>query len=126
MPLENADATERPSASAPRSTTAGPTPAVVDLPIGTSIHQDVERLIQIAGHLFAAIERQIRSIEVDLMFAQSDVPIPILSSVTVFKEQLIRSANNLDASLREIAQHLGEGPATSNESAHQPRVFLLD
>jgi hypothetical protein len=124
MPLENADATERPSASAPRSTTAGPTPAVVDLPMGTSIHQDVERLIQIAGHLFAAIERQIRSIEVDLMFAQSDVP--ILSSVTVFKEQLIRSANSLDASLREIAQHLSEGPATSNESAHQPRVSLLD
>jgi hypothetical protein len=124
MPLENADSPEHPLGSPQRSNTAGPTPTVVDHPIGTSIHDDVERLIHIAAHLFSAIERQIHSIEADLMFAQSDVP--SLSSVTLFKEQLIRSANNLDASLREIAQHLGEGPTTSNESPHHRRVSFID
>jgi hypothetical protein len=124
MLLENTDSPDGSSWIAPLSTTAGPTPAVVDNPGGASIHDDVERLIQIAMQLFSAIERQIHNIEVDLMFARSEVT--TLSSVTVFKEQLIRSATNLDTSLQEIARHLGERATAHTEHARGHRNVMLD
>jgi hypothetical protein len=124
MLLENADSSQQSLEIAPPSTAAGPTPAAADVPIGSSIRDDVERLIQIAGQLFTAIERQIHSIEVDLMFAQSEIS--TLSSVTVFKEHLIRSAANLDSSLQEIAHHLGDRSPAPEEHSFHPRTSFSD
>jgi hypothetical protein len=124
MLLESTDSPENSMGGAPSSTTAGPTPAVVSPIVGGSIHDDVERLIHIAAQLFSAIERQIHNIEVDLSFAQSEST--TLSSVTVFKEQLIRSAINLDAALQDIAHHLGERATTSHEQTHTRRTSYLD
>jgi len=90
---------------------------VVDAPTGASIQGDVERLIEIAAHLFSAIERQIHSIEVELMLAQSEMA--TLGTVTVLKERLIQSASALDTSMQEIALRLGKH-ATSLEE----RPFL--
>jgi hypothetical protein len=107
---------------APPSTTADPTPAVVGHHLGDSIREDVERLIHIAGQLFSAIERQIHAIEVDLTSTQSDVP--SINGALVFKEHLIRSATNLNASLQEITHHLGE--RGSNEQARGGRASFGD
>jgi hypothetical protein len=71
----------------------------------SSMHDDVERLITIAGQLFSAIERQIHSIEQDLNYSQSERR--PTKDQTVFKEQLIRTASSLHVSLNEIALHLG-------------------
>ncbi len=70
------------------------------------LHDDVERLIQIAAQLFAAIERQIHRIEDDLTFTSGKNM--VAGGQTMFKEQLIRTAQALDASLQEIALHLGQ------------------
>src|ERR1035437_5275500 len=70
------------------------------------LHDDVERLIQIAVQLFAAIERQIHRIEDDLTFTSGKNM--VAGGQTMFKEQLIRTAQALDASLQEIALHLGQ------------------
>jgi len=70
------------------------------------LHDDVERLIRIAAQLFAAIERQIHRIEDDLMFTSGKNM--VAGGQTMFKEQLIRTAQALDESLQEIALHLGE------------------
>ncbi len=62
---------------------------------------DVERLI--AGELFSAIERQIHRIEDELAFAEakrSEYP------QTVFKERLIRCAQSLEISIRDIGHYL--------------------
>jgi hypothetical protein len=74
--------------------------------LSSSIQDDVERLIQIAAQLFGAIERQIHRIEQDLNYSQSKQMAS--GGQIVFKEQLIRTAANLDASLQEIVVHLGE------------------
>ncbi|HVA52376.1 MAG TPA: hypothetical protein VNF05_02565 [Acidimicrobiales bacterium] len=70
------------------------------------LHDDVEHLIQIAAQLFAAIERQIHRIEDDLMFTSGKNM--VAGGQTMFKEQLIRTAQALDDSLKEIAMHLGQ------------------
>lgn len=70
------------------------------------LHDDVERLIQIAAQLFAAVERQIHRIEDDLTFTSGKNM--VAGGQTMFKEQLIRTAQALDASLQEIALHLGQ------------------
>jgi hypothetical protein len=106
------------------STTADPTPAVVGHNLGDSIREDVEHLIHIAAQLFSAIERQIHAIEVDLTSAQSDVP--SINGALVFKEHLIRSATNLNASLQEITHHLGERAAGSNEQTRGGRASFGD
>jgi hypothetical protein len=124
MRLENADFSRRSLEIAPPSTAAGPTPVAVGVSLGPSIHDDVERLIQIAGQLYSAIERQIHSIEVNLMFVQSEIS--TLSSATVFKEQLIRSATDLDSSMKEIALHLGERVAAQEEHSFHPRSTFVD
>lgn len=117
MLLENADSAPS-SEVAPPSTTAGPTPAVVGALSGAAIQRDVEHLIEIAANLFAAIERQIHSIEVELMLAQSEMA--TLGNVTVLKERLIQSASALDASMQEIALRLGQS-APSKERSFVPR-----
>jgi hypothetical protein len=96
----------------PPPTTADPTPAVVGHNLGESIRGEVERLIHIADQLFSAIERQIHAIEIDLTRTQGDVP--SMNSALVFKEHLIRSATNLNASLQEITHHLG-GKSTGSQ-----------
>jgi hypothetical protein len=91
--------------------------------LGESVREDVEHLIHIAGQLFSAIERQIHAIEVDLTSTHSDVP--SMNSALVFKEHLIRSATNLNASLQEIAHHLGDR-AGSNEQTRGGRASFGD
>jgi hypothetical protein len=71
----------------------------------STIQDDVERLIEIAAQLFSALERQIHGIEVDLLSTLGE---NLWSGErTVFKEQLIQTATNLDTSLRTVAEHLG-------------------
>jgi hypothetical protein len=75
---------------------------------GGSLHDDIERLIDIAAQLFSAIEVHIHHLEEVLTSSHND---SINSSTqTVFKEQLIRTAASLNASLCEVALHL-EGHA---------------
>jgi hypothetical protein len=87
-------------------------------------HDDVERLIQIAAQLFATIERQIRRIEEDLTFTAGENT--MLAGQTLFKEQLIRTAQALDASLQEIARHLDERDVESSESPFQGQSRFVD
>jgi hypothetical protein len=88
-----------------------------------SIQDDVERLIHIAAQLFSAIERQIRHIEEDLM-SSSGLKVS-KGGQTVFKEQLIQTVRALDASLQEIALHLGQrGIETSGSSMNRQSRFL--
>jgi hypothetical protein len=115
MLLESTKTTGSSTISADDSTAAEPTAAAVAHPVAHSVRDDVERLIQIAAQLFSAIERQIHSIESDLMFTQGEEA--RLRGQTVFKEQLIRSAISLDASLRDIVLHLGEWADATNERA---------
>jgi hypothetical protein len=124
MLLENAEPPQRSVEIAPPWTTAGPTPAVVGHSLGETIREDVERLIQIAGQLFSAIERQIHAIEVDLTFTQSDLS-PANNAI-LLKEHLIRSATNLNASLQEITHHLGERAGSSNDQARGGRASFGD
>src|ERR1035437_11200805 len=70
------------------------------------LHDDAERLIEIAAQLFAAIERQIHRMEDDLTFTSGKNM--VAGGQSMFKEQLIRTAQALDASLPEIALHLGQ------------------
>jgi hypothetical protein len=69
-----------------------------------ALYDDVEFLIDIAGRLFRAIERQIRFVEVSLAVAPDDNP----RSTIVLKEQLIRIAASLNVSLEEFAVRLEE------------------
>jgi hypothetical protein len=71
---------------------------------GGSLHDDIERLIDIAAQLFSAIEVHIHHLEEVLTSSHGE---GIASSTqTVFKEQLIRTAASLNASLCEVAIHL--------------------
>lgn len=102
-------------ANAHDSTTAVPNPVVVAPLVTSSIHDDVERLVQIAAQLFSVIERQIHDIEADLTLSLRE---SVRSSdQTVFKEHLIRSAVNLTASLQEVAARLSERSPTANDRA---------
>ena len=75
---------------------------------GGNLHDDIEQLIDIAAHLFSAIEIHIRHLEEVLTSTSRYEMKP--STQTVFKEQLIRTAASLNASLCEVAIHL-EGRA---------------
>jgi len=88
------------------------------------LHDDVERLIQIAAQLFAAIERQIHRMEDDLTFSSGKNM--VAGGQTMFKEQLIRTAKALDTSLQEIARHLGEREDELSESPRNGQSRFLD
>lgn len=71
------------------------------------IHEDIEHLIQIAAQLFHAIEREIHHVEQELHrhpAAHSSEK----SDRIIFKEKLIRTAANLNISLRETADLLSD------------------
>ena len=69
-----------------------------------SLQDDVERLLDIAGQLFSAIERHIHRMEDELARA-CDEEVRARAQ-TVFKERLIRCAESLDVSIHEIGLHL--------------------
>jgi hypothetical protein len=71
---------------------------------GGSLHDDVERLIAVAGELFTAIEAHVHQIDEELSFAVRENVMP--SAQTVFKEKLLRTAARLNESLHEVAVHL--------------------
>jgi hypothetical protein len=60
--------------------------------VEASLQDDVERLLDIAGQLFSAIERQIHRIEEELVFACGEQVRAYAQ--TVFKERLIRCAQS--------------------------------
>jgi len=69
-----------------------------------SLQDDVERLLEIAGELFSAIERQIHRMEEELV---RDLGEEVREQTqTIFKERLIRCSECLDTSIREIGLHL--------------------
>jgi hypothetical protein len=68
------------------------------------LQDDVERLIEIAGELFSAIERQIHRIEEELVFAGGEGVRTYAQ--TVFKERLIRCAQSLELSINDIGIHI--------------------
>jgi hypothetical protein len=68
------------------------------------LQDDVERLIDIAGELFSAIERQIHRIEVELAFVSGEED--RAHAQIVFKERLIRCAQDLELSIHEIGIHI--------------------
>jgi hypothetical protein len=68
------------------------------------LQDDVERLIEIAGELFSAIERQIHRIEEELVFAGGEAVLAYAQ--TVFKERLIRCAQSLELSIHDIGLHV--------------------
>jgi hypothetical protein len=82
---------------------------------GGNLHDDIERLIDIAVQLFSAIEVHIHHLEEVLTSSHGDDK---SSTQTVFKEQLIRTAASLNASLCEVAVHL-EGHAKPGALALQ-------
>ena len=90
----------------------------------SALHDDVERLIQIAAQLFAAIERQIHRIEDDLSFTSGKNM--VAGGQTMFKEQLIRTAQALDSSLQDIAQHLGDRADELPEAPNNRQSRFLD
>jgi hypothetical protein len=69
-----------------------------------ALRDDVERLIEIAGELFSAIERQIHRIEQELVFAGGEEVRAYAQ--TVFKERLIRCAQSLELSINDIGIHI--------------------
>jgi hypothetical protein len=68
------------------------------------LQDDVERLIEIAAELFSAIELQIRRIEEELVFAGGEEVRAY--ATTIFKERLIRCAQSLELSIRDIGLHV--------------------
>ena len=72
--------------------------------VEASLQDDVERLLDIAGQLFSAIERQIHRIEEELVFACGEQVREYAQ--TVFKERLIRCAQSLYMSIQDIGLHL--------------------
>jgi hypothetical protein len=68
------------------------------------LQDDVERLLDIAGQLFSAIEYQIHRIEKDLASASRDEVREYAQ--TVFKERMINCAESLELSIQEIGLHL--------------------
>jgi hypothetical protein len=80
---------------------------VPEIPLITvrgSLQDDIERLLEIAAQLFSAIERQIHLMEEELVIACREQVRPYAQ--TVFKERLIRCAESLDTSLKEITFNL--------------------
>jgi hypothetical protein len=66
-----------------------------------SVQDNVERLLDIAGELFSAIECQIHRIEEELVFSGGeDVR---RYAQTIFKERLIRCTESLNLSIQEIS-----------------------
>jgi hypothetical protein len=92
--------------------------------LSSSIQDDVERLIQIAAQLFGAIERQIHRIEQDLNYSQGKRSVD--GGQIVFKEQLIRTASNLETSLQEIVVHLGERADRARMTFATPEVSYTE
>jgi hypothetical protein len=120
MLLERAEAPDSPDRAHEADFAASPTEAHE---LGSPIQDDVERLIEIAGQLFGAIERQIHHIEQDLNFSQSKGTAQ--NGQTVFKEQLIRTAASLHQSLNDIAIHLGDHVSPlSSTTTHGERLIL--
>jgi hypothetical protein len=72
-------------------------------PVG-NLQDDVERLLEIAGQLFSTIEDHIHRIE-DELARECDEEVRGQTR-TLFKERLIRCAESLDASIRDIGHHL--------------------
>ena len=118
------ESVETPDPPHNRRSTDGPSGLAHGQATNSSIHDDVERLIQIAAQLFGAIERQIHRIEEDLNFSQSERIAP--SGHTVFKEQLIRTSSSLHASLNDIAAHLGDGAEHSRRVMSPTQPSYLD
>jgi hypothetical protein len=83
-----------------------------------SLQDDVERLLEIAGQLFSAIERQIHRIEVEMVFVAGEQVREYAQ--TVFKERLINCAESLDLSIKEIGLHL-ERRASQHIAAYSLR-----
>jgi hypothetical protein len=83
---------------------------------GGGLHDDIERLIDIAAQLFSAIEVHIHHLE-DVLTSPNRDDVKS-SSQTVFKERLIRTAASLNASLCEVALNL-EGRAGARTFAPQ-------
>jgi hypothetical protein len=76
----------------------------VSEPAGGSLQDDVEQLLDIAGQLFSAMERQIHCMEEDLV---RDCGEQVREyAQTVFKERLIRCAESLDVSIKKIDLNL--------------------
>src|SRR5665213_669402 len=73
--------------------------------VEASLQDDVERLLEIAGQLFSAIERQIHRIEEELVFACGEQVREYAQ--TVFKERLIRCAQSLNMSIQYMGHHSG-------------------
>ncbi len=69
-----------------------------------SLQDDVERLLDIAGQLFSAIERHIRRME-DELGRECGEEVRAQAR-TLFKERLIDCAESLDSSIRDIGLHL--------------------
>jgi hypothetical protein len=70
----------------------------------TSLGHDVERIVQIAGQLFSAIERQTHLIEEELVITCGEQARPLAQSA--FTARLQTCALRFDASLQEIALNL--------------------
>src|SRR5580692_4648500 len=68
------------------------------------LRDDVEQLIEIAGELFSAIERQIHLIEEQLAVTGSEEEREYAQ--TIFKERLIRCAQSLELSIHDVAIHV--------------------
>jgi hypothetical protein len=124
MLLESAEAPDKPDAIE-ANMRASPPMHLVDAEFETSpFRDDVERLIQIAAQLFAAIEHQIHRIEQDLSFSSGKNM--VAGGQIMFKEQLIRTAQELDTSLQEIARHLGEREDELSEFPSNGQSRFLD
>jgi hypothetical protein len=69
-----------------------------------TLQDDVEQLLEIAGQLFSAMERQIHCMEEELV---RDCGEQVREyAQTVFKERLIQCAENLDTSIKKIDLNL--------------------
>ena len=74
-----------------------------------TIQGDVERLINVAAQLFSLIEGQVHELGDELVSTFNENV--RVSGRGVVKEEVIRSAANLDSSLQEISEHLGREDA---------------
>ena len=74
-----------------------------------TIQGDVERLINVAAQLFSLIEGQVHELGDELVSTFNENV--RVSGRGVVKEEVIRSAANLDSSLQELSDHLGKEDA---------------